>query len=95
MFKKNPTPKGYCNIHILNTGCAKMLKKIQTPNGSCNIPILNTGCAKNFKENSDAKGLTFTTVYCCHILLTVSSASADVCVCETRTHAGLMRSEYP
>ena len=33
---------GSCNIHILNTECAK---------------ILNTGSAKNFKENYGAKWL--------------------------------------
>ena len=30
---RNATFLGSCNIHILNTGCAKILKKIPAPNG--------------------------------------------------------------
>ena len=30
---RNATFFGSCNIHILNTGCAKILKKIPAPEG--------------------------------------------------------------
>ena len=39
---------GSCNIHILNTGCAKILKKIPAPNGlkTASVVIIHVNIIK-------------------------------------------------